>query len=329
VLGAIGLVVAASIVIQITTDDAADTADPASTTLDLDRAAPVPTAPTQTLDVGALGDFDMPATRYPPMVSAPEQQQIPGFPVIPGSADLDLSSYDLDAAVANNVLGADPQRSMFNVVGSELTGSVTTGGTVPAPLRATAASEPGSARDALTIEFGGNTSQFVVDRTGQVVYVQRPQDEGNWRTLEPQVLMEGSGTESLNELFDAFVVGPITPAALEHATITPSAGLMRIMGGGFARRFDVEVPIAYLRPYGALLFADVTEATVDSDSGPESITFQVYVTADQHLALVTSNFTVGPQHFVLSQFFDQRPANVRIELPEGSTADELTAVTAP
>ena len=150
-LGAIGLVVAASVVIQITTDDGDDTADPASTTLDLDTAAPVPTAPPQTLDVGALGDFDMPETRYPPMVSAPTplQQQIPGFPVVPGSANEDLSGYDLDAAVANNVLGADPQRSMFNIVGSDLTGSVTTGGTVAPPLRATAASEPGSARDAL------------------------------------------------------------------------------------------------------------------------------------------------------------------------------------
>ena len=141
--------------------------------------------------------------------------------------------------------------------------------------------------------------------------------------------MEGSGTESLNELFDAFVVGPITPAALEHATITPSPGLMRIMGGGYARRFDVDVPIAYLRPYGALLFADVTEATVESESVPDSITFQVYVTAEQHLALVTSNFTVGPQSFVLSQFFDQRPANVRIELPTSVTAEEQPVPTAP
>ena len=62
----------------------------------------------------------MPETRYPPMVSAPTplQQQIPGFPVVPGSADEDLSAYDLDAAVANNMPGAEPQRSMFNVVGS-------------------------------------------------------------------------------------------------------------------------------------------------------------------------------------------------------------------
>ena len=111
--------------------------------MELDLPAPVPTAPPETLDVGALGEFDMPETRYPPMVSAPTplQQQIPGFPVVPGSADEDLSAYDLDAAVANNVPGAEPQRSMFNVVGSSLIGSVTTGGT-----RAAAAAGDGRQR---------------------------------------------------------------------------------------------------------------------------------------------------------------------------------------
>ena len=91
---------------------------------------------------------------------------------------------------------------------------------------------------------------------------------------------------------------------------------MRIMGGGYARRFDVEVPLEYLRPYGALLFANVTDGTVDADAAPDSITFQVYVNGEARMALVTSNFTVGPQTFTLSQFFDRRPANVRIELPD-------------
>ena len=129
-------------------------------------------------------------------------------------------------------------------------------------------------------------------------------------------------------MFDAFVTGPITPAALEHATITPSEGLMRIMGGGYARRFDVEVPIEYLRPYGALVFANVSDVTVDADAVPDSIEFQVYVNGQARSALVTSNFTVGPQTFALSQFFDRRPANVRIELPNAQVASDLPVPTA-
>ena len=330
-LGAIGLVVAASVVMQITTDEGADSAEPASTTLKLALPAPVATTPPETLDVGALGEFDMPETRYPPMVSAPTplQQQIPGFPAVPGSADEDLSAYDLDAAAANNMPGAEPQRSMFNVVGSSPTDSATTGGSAPPPLRATATSEPGSARGAMTVEHGGYTSSLIVDRLGKVVYALRPEDNGNWTTLEPSIVLAGTGTVSLNDLFDAFVTGPITPAALEHATITPSEGLMRIMGGGYARRFDVEVRIEYLRPYGALVFANVSDFTVDSDAVPESITFQVYVNGEARLALVTSNFTVGVQTFVLSQFFDRRPANVRIELPNAQVASDLPVPTSP
>jgi hypothetical protein len=142
-------------------------------------------------------------------------------------------------------------------------------------------------------------------------------------------VLAGTGTESLDEFFNAFVTGPITPTALEHATVTPSEGLMRIMGGGYARRFDVEVPIEYLRPYGALLLANLSDGAVDSDAAPDAITFQVYVTAEQHLALVTSNFTVGPQTFVLSQFFDRRPANVRIELPNTQVTTDVPVPTVP
>ena len=89
------------------------------------------------------------------------------------------------------------------------------------------------------------------------------------------------------------------------------------------------MPIDYLRPYGALLFADVTRRHGRSAMPcPTSITFQVYVTADAHLALVTANFTVGPQCFVLSQFFDQRPANVRIELPMAQSLQTTPPTTA-
>jgi hypothetical protein len=89
------------------------------------------------------------------------------------------------------------------------------------------------------------------------------------------------------------------------------------------------VPIEYLRPYGALLLASVSEGAVDADAVPDSITFQVYVTGEAHLALVTSNFTVGPQTFVLSQFFDRKPANVRIELPTPTADDQSPLATVP
>jgi hypothetical protein len=183
-------------------------------------------------------------------------------------------------------------------------------------VRATAAFEPRSARDALTIEADGDTSRLIVDRAAQVVYARGPADDDEWQTVDNEELLAAAGADSLGALFDAFVTGPITPTALEHSTITPAEGLQRITGGGFARRFDVEVPVDYLRPYGALLLANVSDGSIGSDTVPDTITFQVYVNRQAQLALVTSNFMVGPQNFVLSQFFDRKPANVRIELPD-------------
>ena len=43
---------------------------------------------------------------------------------------------------------------------------------------------------------------------------------GDWTTVDPHDMLAGTGTESLDELFNAFVTGPITPATLEHATVT-------------------------------------------------------------------------------------------------------------
>lgn len=337
-LAAIALAVAASVVIQITGDDAGRAAGAASTTIALEQPAAVPTAsaptatvPTATLGAGALGEFDTPETRYPPMVSAPTplQQQIPGFPVVPGSDEQDLSAYDLAAAVANNMPGSDPQRSMFNLVSSNLTGSATATGTPLPPLRATVSTEPDRARDALAIEYGAATHNLVVDRLGRAVYGLSSEDDGVWNTIDPEAVLEGSGAASLGSLFDAFVTGPISTTTLEHATVTPSPGLMRIMGGGFARRFDVEVPLAFLQPYGALLFAGISTGTVDADAAPDSITFQVYVTQQAHLALVTANFTVGERNYALSQFFDRRPADVRIELPMGASVTSAPQTVAP
>ena len=164
-----------------------------------------------------------------------------------------------------------------------LIGSATTGGTPLPPLRATASSEPASARDALTIEYGGERVALVVDRARAGRVHARPQrTTASGTRSNRRTLLDGTGTDSLDALFDAFVTGPITPAALEHATITPSPGLMRIMGGGYARRFDVEVPIEYLRPYGALLFAERHGRHASTPTRcPTTITFQVYVTARQ------------------------------------------------
>jgi hypothetical protein len=259
-----------------------------------------------------------PRTAVPPSSIAMPALSLPEYPSVPGTAGSELGAYDLEAAVAANVPGDVARRTMFRVIGSapDGTGPVSANAMIQETLRATVANAPDTGRDRLRVEWGDLVSEMVVDRADQAVYGLFSTGDGTWRSIEPDSLTSGSGTDRLDTLFDAFVAGPITPATLERSTVTTSDDLVRIMGGVHARRFDVEVPLAALRPYGALVFANISSGTVASAAAPESITFQVYVTDQPALALVTAEFEVGSESFVMSQVFDRRPANVRIELPE-------------
>jgi hypothetical protein len=179
--------------------------------------------------------------------------------------------------------------------------------------RAIASNEPTAGLDSFTIQFGGSASHMIVDRGAQAIY--KSGEDGVWHAVDAQSVTEGTGSNSVDGLLDAFVAGPITPGAIEHARIAPSDAVVRLAGGAFARRYGVEVPIADLQPYGALVLANITSATVAAAGVPDTITFQVYVTDQPRLALVTSQFHVDDRSYVLSQFFDRQPADVLIELP--------------
>jgi hypothetical protein len=62
------------------------------------------------------------------------------------------------------------------------------------------------------------------------------------------------------------------------------------------------------------MFAGEPGSVADADGG-DTISFQVYVTRQPALALVTSIFEVNGEPRAFTQMFDRRPANVRIELP--------------
>jgi hypothetical protein len=300
----VGIALVAVAALAMDADDGADSERAEPTAAPLDTVTPVATAAPRTTAA--------PATIAMPALSLPE------YPIVPGTTGADLSVYDLEAAAAANVPGDVPRRTMFRIVGSAPDGSgpVSANARIQETLRAVAANEPDSGRDRLTLEWGNLVSEMVVDRADEAVYGLFSTGDGTWRSIESDSLTGGSGTDRLDILFDSFVAGPITPATLQHSTVTAADELVRIVGGVRARRFDVEVPIEQLRPYGALAFANVSTGTVANASAPDTITFQVYVTNRSALALVTAEFEVAGESFVMSQVFDRRPANVRIELPQ-------------
>jgi hypothetical protein len=300
----IALVAAVAVVaLAIAGDDSADTERADPTAAPLDTLTPVATA--------------APRTTVTPSTIAMPALSLPEYPIVPGTSGADLSVYDLEAAAAANVPGDVPRRTMFRIVGSapDGTGPVSANARIQETLRATAANVPDSGRDRLTLEWGDLVSEMVVDRADEAVYGLFSTGDGTWRSIESDSLTGGSGTDRLDVLFDSFVAGPITPTTLRHSTVTAADELVRIVGGVQARRFDVEVPVDQLQPYGALAFANISTGTVANASAPDTITFEVYVTSRPALALVTAEFEVAGESFVMSQVFDRRPANVRIELP--------------
>ena len=91
------------------------------------------------------------------------------------------------------------------------------------------------------------------------------------------------------------------------------------------------VPIDALRPYGILLLTSVDDGAIADGLAPASITFDVYVTSQPALALVTARFEADGAAYLLQQFFDRRPANVLLELPPADSIidGEVTGAPAP
>ena len=238
----------------------------------------------------------------------------PEFEPVAGVDPAQLDAYDLTQAVELNVPGPEPTRAMFRISGLALVGSDLAAR--PASVSITASSDPQAGRDALTIEVGDTVSRTVVDRTSHTAYRSSPAlPEDVWAQFPESEVIEDTDAANVAELFDALITGPLTPDVLAAATVTPGDGLVRLGGGAIARRYDVVVTVDTIQPRGALMFAAALESLITSSDGLGTLSFEVYVTDQPALALVITEFEVDGEPRTFTQFFDQRPANVRIELP--------------
>lgn len=323
---AIGLSVA--VVIATTAGDEADDAGPGTTLAGEELAAVLTTPPTLPPVVGtptpppdaseAAGDEPAPGVGDAPAAGDARGPTIPTFPVVAGVGDEEIARYDLAAAVAANVPGTDPMRAIFTV---DSLGAATTAepGSVRL-LTVTVANEPDAGRDSLVVDFRDGSSQIVVDRTAATAYTTTGTDPARtWSAVSAEQLIAGTGAGSLDALFDTFVAGPVSEQTVAASTVTASDEIVRLAGGAFGRRFDLAVPSEALRPYGILLFTGFSDEAIESGAAPPTLTFQVYVTGQPAIALITSRFEIEGQPFLLSQFFDRHPANVLIRLPSPET----------
>jgi hypothetical protein len=240
----------------------------------------------------------------------PASVTVPVFPVV---AELDPGTtpggYELLPAAAANVVDERPLRSTVTLDGVQLDGRYRSTVTLVTVV------DPVAARYTLTVDGVGSRGEFVVDVATGTVYRTDSRLEGRWEQFDAARFTEGTGTDDLGELFDAFVTGPITPATLAVSTIETGVELVQLDRGVVARPYTVTTPITELVPYGVLLLADIFDESVADGRAPDTITFTVYVTEVSELALVTARFETQDTAFALEQTFGSPDGPVAIELP--------------
>jgi hypothetical protein len=242
----------------------------------------------------------------------PTTVTVPAFDELPDSAASELDGYDLLTAAAGNATGGTSMRTTVRLFGIQVDGLFGN------EARVVITNDPGAGRDALRIERDvGEEAEIVTDRTTGTVYRTDTGIDGRWEQFDGGEFVDGTGATTVDALFDALVEGPITADSLATATsIAADDGLVRLDGGAIARRWHVVIPIDGLRPYGQLLLAGVSERTVTAGTAPSEIAFDAYVTDQGRLALVAGRFESDGVVYALEQYFDRRPANVIIDLPD-------------
>lgn len=274
----------------------------------------VPTATIADVATATATDTDASGATPDEELLDPASVTVPTFPVL---ADLDPErspgNFELLPAAAANVVGERPMRSTVTLDGVQLDGRYRRAVSLVTIV------DPAAERYTLTVDGVGSQGEFVVDVATGTVYRTDSRLDGRWEQFDAGRFTEGTGTDDLGELFDAFVTGPVTPATLAASTIETGDELVELDRGVVARPFTVTTPVTALVPYGVLLLADVFDESVADGRAPDTITFTVYVTEVSELALVTARFETQDTAFALEQTFGPPATDVSITLPSPDT----------
>lgn len=337
---AVGAVAAAGVVAATATgDDDSPSGDEAtSTTIDATLITTPPTLspitlPPVTVTTAAGPDDDgdddgsgATPDGSPSVTVDPSTVTVPTFETLPlPTGDGELAAFDLLAAAAANRPGGTPIGTFLRLQ------AVQDGGRLYVETAVEVAND-GAGLDSMTITGNArDTARLVVDRTSGIVYRTFDGFDGSWERFPSSDFTDDTGTDDIGTLFDTFVTGPITPATLAASTVTSDDHLVQLPDGILARRYQVTTPVEALRPFGLLLFANIFDSSVQAGLTPDQIVFDVYVTDHPALVLVTTSFAENGITFVLQQTFDQRPADVVIEVPpdELVVGSETTSPASP
>jgi hypothetical protein len=159
---------------------------------------------------------------------------------------------------------------------------------------------------------------MIVDGTTGLTFLDwsSPGDE-QWLPIDDRLLAESVGIDSVGVFYHRLLIGPIRPATLSSATVTPGDYVLFDDGISTARAFDVEVPGALIPEWQLYVFGPTNEF-LPSDR-PSRLNYSVYVDGRNQIRRIVGLSDLGgiPQLIVhdLATLAERFP----IDLPDPAT----------
>jgi hypothetical protein len=180
----------------------------------------------------------------------------------------------------------------------------------------------------MPMPFGGGDMTVLVDGEAGVVYLDAGAlggflpDDAAWVSIDLGVLAEQSG-QSLDDLRSEFALDPTDIARTLLDTDNATEIGADTIDGVETRRYEVTVDLA--EALAAVPQAGIDPTLADIDL-PDSVTYDVWVTADNQLRRVSFDIEIAGQSISMLLDMTTTSESLGVELPADSEVVDLTAL---
>lgn len=288
----VGAVVAIAVTISLAlaSDDEDATAD-----------GDAPTSVAGPLTAPRPPDATLPPTLPP--IAAGAAVALPEHPVVgvlTVDVEFDDAAFDLDTALRR---AADdrPRRAVTTIV-------VGGGDT---RLNAVIARSPSGDRYRLLVDGAAPPVELIVDLELGVSFVSVAGDE--WRQLPNDEILDG-GDGELRSFLDVLLLGPVRPATVSGASVTPGEYVLLTDGSRIARRYDIVIDASDAPIWARYRLGPAADAPPPAAGEP--FTIAAYVDEWGDLVQVDGVVAIGPTEQLSLHTVSILPSDFEIALPD-------------
>lgn len=285
-------------------DDATEVTDAVSagitTPPTLEPAGTLPPAGSDVVD-----DAESSGATSPPEWDPYSGVTVPSYPRVTDVGLADLVVFDIAGAVDR--LDEDrPRRSDTRL-------ELGSGGFV---IDVAIERDPVLDRYRIVVDAGGDAREAVIDVPGNRTLFIAP--DGSVTEQSNDQLLDDVGTETVNEFFDALLLGPLRPESF-NAAATRGRGLVTVDDVRVAREFATVVEGDLVPEWQIHAFGPVYEFR--PEDRPATLEYTVYVSEAGDIVQVDGRSLIADVPQLVSHRITEPPGGIRIDLP--TTTDGL------